>query len=142
MTAIVTVPGGAVAVPLVLATKVADQPVEQLVSPGLPTIYSVRLGAIGMAQVYLDPGGPGQNELHVTFFDAAGNEQRIGSATMAMFPAGAAGSILMERMLEPGHFVATVDAVAGPLTVDVVTPLPAARGEGQIHLHVTIEVTP
>ena len=142
VTATVTVPGGAVAVPLVLATKVADQPVDQLVSPGLPTIYSVGLGAIGTAQVYLDPGGPGQNEMHVTFFDAAGNEQRINSATIAIFPAGAAGSTPAARMLEPGHFVATLDAVAGPLTVDVVTPLPAARGTGQIHLHVTIEVTP
>jgi copper transport protein len=142
VTATVTVPGGAVAVPLVMATKVADQPVEQLVSPGLPTIYSVGLGAIGKAQVYLDPGGPGQNELHVTFFDAAGNEQRINSATIAIFPAGAAGSVPAARMLEPGHFVATIDAVAGPLAVDVVTPLPAARGAGQIHLHVTIEVTP
>ena len=78
----------------------------------------------------------------MTFFDAAGNEQRINSSTIAIFPAGAAGEIAAERLLEPGHFVATIDAFAGPLTVDVVTPLPAARGAGQIHLHVTIEVTP
>lgn len=140
--AIVTVPGGAVGVPFVVATKVADQPVQELVSPGLPTIYQVALGAIGSAQVYLDPGGPGQNELHVTFFDAAGNEQPIGSATMATFPAGAAGEVVAARKLEPGHFVATMDAVAGALTVDVITPFPAGRGTGQIHLHVTIEVTP
>jgi len=44
-------------------------------------------------------------------------------------------------VLEPGHFVASVDVGAGPLTVDVVTPFPAKRGSGQIHLHVTIEVT-
>jgi putative copper export protein len=142
VSAIVAVPGGAVTVPLVLATQVAAQPVEQLVSPGLPTIHQVGLGAIGMAQVYLDPGGPGQNELHVTFFDTAGSEQPINAATIATFPAGAAGELATERMLEPGHFVATVDAVAGPLTVDVVTPLPTGSGAGQIHLHVTIEVTP
>ncbi|MEO5704515.1 MAG: copper resistance protein CopC [Candidatus Limnocylindrales bacterium] len=141
-TAIVTVPGGAVAVPLVLATKVGEQAVEQLVSPGLPTIYSVSLGAVGTAQVYLDPGSPGQNELHVTFFDAAGSEQPINAATMAMFPAGTAGSVLAERMLEPGHFVATVDVVASPLTIEVITPFPVGRGIGQVHLHVTIEVTP
>lgn len=142
LNATITVPGGAVAVPLVVATKVADQPVQQLVSAGLPTIYDVNLGAIGSAQVYLDPGGPGQNQLHVTFFDAAGNEQPISSATLAVFPAGLAGAVLPARQLEPGHFVATIDAVAGSLTVDVVTPLPAGRGTGQIHLHVTIEVTP
>jgi copper transport protein len=142
VTATVTVPGGAVSVPLVLVTEVADEAVEQLVSPGLPTIYQVNLGAIGTAQVYLDPGGPGQNELHITFFDAAGNEQSINAATIALGPSGGEESIPAARMLEPGHFVATIDAVAGPLTVDVVTPLPAAGGTGQIHLHVTIEVTP
>jgi hypothetical protein len=142
ITATVTVAGGAVEVPLIVATKVADESVEQLVSPGLPTIYSVNLGAIGTAQVYLDPGGPGQNELHATFFDAAGNEQRIPTATMATFAADGTGALVAARTLEPGHFVATIDAVAGPLTVDVLTPLPAARGNGQIHLHVTIEVTP
>ena len=115
---------------------------QQLVSAGLPTIYSVNLGAIGTAQVYLDPGGPGQNELHATFFDAAGNEQPIQGATMAMTPGDGAGTLLAARKLEPGHFVATIDAVAGALTLDVVTPLPAGRGNGQIHLHVTIEVTP
>jgi copper transport protein len=142
ITATVTMAGGTVEVPLIVATKVADQSVEQLVSPGLPTIYSVNLGAIGTAQVYLDPGGAGQNELHATFFDAAGNEQPIPTATMAIFPADGAGTLVAARTLEPGHFVGTVDVVAGPLTVDVMTPLPAGRGNGQIHLHVTIEVTP
>jgi putative copper export protein len=142
LTVTVTLPGGAVEVPLVVATKVADQPVQQLVSPGVPTIYQVTLGAIGSAQLYLDPGSPGKNDVHVTFFDAAGNEQPISSATMAVAPADGAGQIIPARMLEPGHFVATSDLVAGPLTVDVVTPMPAAGGSGQIHVHVTMQVTP
>lgn len=140
--AIVTVPGGARAVPLVIATKVADQAVETLVSPGVPTIYVVSLGAIGTAQVYLDPGGPGQNELHVTFFDAAGSEQPIQSATMALTTADGAGALAAPRRLEPGHFVATIETLAGPLTIDVLTPAPPGGGNGQIHLRVTIEVTP
>jgi len=37
--------------------------------------------------------------------------------------------------------VATIDAVAGALTVDVVSPLPDAAA-GHVHLHVTIEVSP
>jgi hypothetical protein len=110
ITATVTVPGGAVDVPLVIATKVADQPVEELVSPGLPTIYSVSLGALGTAQVYLDPGGEGQNELHATFFDAAGTELPIPTATMALTLADGSGGLATARQLEPGHFVATVDA--------------------------------
>ncbi len=142
ITATVTVPGGAVDVPLVIATKVADQPVEELVSPGLPTIYSVSLGSLGTAQVYLDPGSEGRNELHATFFDAAGTELPIPTATMALTLADGSGALAAARQLEPGHFVASVEVVAGPLTVDVVAPLPAGGGDGQIHLHVTIEVTP
>jgi hypothetical protein len=142
VTVTATLPGKAVAIPLVLATKVADQAVQQLVSPGLPTIYQVALGATGSAQVYLDPGHAGKNDLHVTFFDSAGNEQAIQSATIATSSPDGAGEILAGRMLEPGHFVTPVDIVAGALVVDVVTPLPAAGGSGQIHLHVTIEVTP
>ncbi|MEA2673146.1 MAG: copper transport protein [Chloroflexota bacterium] len=142
VTVTATLPGGAVEVPLVVATKVADEAVQQLVSPGLPTIYQVALGANGSAQVYLDPGSPGQNDLHATFFDSAGTEAQIQSATLSVATPDGAGSVLPVRMLEPGHFVATIDAVSGPLLVDVVTPLPAASGSGQIHLHVTIEVTP
>jgi copper transport protein len=142
VTVTATLPGGAVEVPLVVATKIADQAVQQLVSPGLPTIYQVALGTIGSAQVYLDPGGAGKNELHVTFFDSTGNEQGIASATVAVGTRDGAGEIVAARMMEPGHFAASVDAVDGPLSLDVVAPLPAASGSGQIHLHVTIEATP
>lgn len=142
VTATVTVPGGAVEVPLVVATRVADQPVGRLVSAGLPTIYSIGLGAAGSAQVYLDPGGPGPNELHVTFFDAAGSAQPVEAPTVAAFAAGVDGALVVPRILEPGHFVASVDAIAGPLTLDVLATLPAGSGAGSTHIHVTIEVTP
>ena len=139
ITATVTTGDAAVDVPLLAATTVSAQPVEQLVSAGLPTIYQVQLGSVGSAQVYLDPGVPGQNELHVTFFDPAGGELATQSATIAVFPAAGDAAVLAPRMLEPGHFVATIDAVAGDLVVDVVSP-PPAPATGQIHLHVTIEV--
>jgi len=141
LTATVTAAKGTVEVPLLVATTVPEQPVQSLVSPGLPTISTAQLGAAGSAQVYLDPGGPGQNQLHVTFFDAAGTELPTQAATIAVFPADGAGAILPSKMLEPGHFVATIDAVAGALTVDVVSPLPDAAA-GHVHLHVTIEVSP
>lgn len=141
LTATVTVPDApAVEIPLLAATTVPAQPYQTLVSEGLPTIYMVQLGAAGSAQVYLDPGGPGQNELHVTFFDPAGAELPTQSATLAVFPASGGAAILVSRLLEPGHFVATIDAVAGPLTVDVVSPLPDPA-TGHLHLHVTIEVS-
>jgi copper transport protein len=141
LTATVTTGAVAVDVPLVVATTVPAQPVQELVTPGLPTIHEVPLGQAGKAQVYLDPGGPGQNELHVTFFDPAGAELQTQATTIALFPAAGDAILPPPRMLEPGHFVASIDAVAGDLTVDVLSPLPAPA-TGQIHLHVTIEVSP
>ena len=141
ITATITTGGSAVDVPLVVATTVPPEPVEKLVSAGLPTLYTSQLGAAGSAQVYLDPGGRGQNELHVTFFDPAGTELPTPSATIAIFPADGNAAVPAVRMLEPGHFVATVDVVPGDLSVDVLSPLPPP-GTGQVHLHVTIEVSP
>jgi copper transport protein len=141
LTATVTTGGTAVDVPMLAATTVPPETVQSLVSPGLPTIYTAQLGAGRTAQVYLDPGGPGPNDFHVTFFDAAGAELPTTSATIAAFPEGAGAAILTPRMLDPGHFVASIDAVAGQLTVDVVSPVPAASGGGNLHVHVTIEVS-
>jgi copper transport protein len=141
LTATVTTTNGAVEVPLLAATTVPAQPVQQLVSAGLPTIYTVQLGAAGSAQLYLDPGGSGQNDLHVTFFDPAGSELPTQSASIAVFPATGDAALLAPRLLAPGHFVATIDATPGALIVDVVSPLPDG-GSGHLHVHVTIEVQP
>ncbi|HUG30996.1 MAG TPA: copper resistance protein CopC [Candidatus Limnocylindria bacterium] len=142
ITATVTVAGGALDVPLVAATTITDQPTEQLVTPGLPTVYSVQLGAAGSAQVYLDPGGPGPNELHVTYFDPAGGELDVAEPTIAVVPADGEGVLLPARFFDVGHYVASIEAVAGPLDVDIVGALPGGAGPSQIHLHVTIEVAP
>ena len=141
MTATVTIGGSAVDVPLLAATTIPQEPVQSLVSAGLPTIYTIQLGAGRTAQVYLDPGGPGQNELHVTFFDPAGGPLPTTSATIVAFPGSGGAAILAPRMLDVGHFVASIDAVAGPLTVDILSPVPAASGGGNLHVHVTIEVS-
>jgi copper transport protein len=132
--------GTAVEVPLLVATVVPAEPVQELVSAGLPTLYTVQLGTQGSAQLYLDPGGPGQNQLHVTFFDPTGSELPTKLATIAVFPATGDAAVLPPRLLEPGHFVTTIETTAGALAVDVVSPLPADTGH--LHVHVTIEVTP
>jgi len=139
-TATVTVPGGAVDVPLLLVTTVPAQPVDVLVSPDLPTIYTVGLGEHGSAQVYLDPGRAGQNELHVTFFDTAGQAFPVPAVTFAAVGDGGASFLPTPRQLDVGHFVATIDTGSGDLAVDIVGPLPPAAGPGQVHVHVTIEV--
>jgi copper transport protein len=137
-----TVAGGAVDVPFIVPTVVPEQPVEELVTPGLPTIYTVQVGAAGSAQVYLDPGKGGPDQLHVTFFDAAGNERPVDQVTVAAITSDGLGRLLVPRLLEPGHFVASIEAAPGPLVVDVVTSVLIGTTSSHLHLHVTIEVQP
>jgi copper transport protein len=139
VTATVTLAGSAVTVPLVLATAIADQPADALVTPGSPTIYTVHLADGSSAQLYLDPGTPGPNELHATFFDAGGTERPLTHGTMLAVPDGASAELLSARLLEPGHFVAEIDVDPGPLVVDAVG-LDASGAP--VHVHATIEVQP
>jgi copper transport protein len=135
--ATVTGPNGTVEVPLLAATVIPGQPVQVNAAPGVPTIYSIALDGGGSVQVYLDPGTPEQNDVHATIFDSAGTELPVTTATMALFPASAAGVLLSPRLLEPGHFVASTTVDAGELGLDVVA---ADTPSGPIHIHVTINV--
>lgn len=142
VTATITVSGGAVEVPLIVPTVVPEQPVERLVTEGLPTIYTVQVGAAGSAQVYVDPGRGGPDQLHVTFFDAAGNARPVDEVTVAAITSDGAGRLLTPQLLEPGHFVASIEARPGPLVVDVVAGVRTGTTSSRLHLHVTIEVQP
>lgn len=91
--------------------------------PGLPTIYTVHLTAGRTVQVYLDPGTPGPNEVHATFFDSAGTELAIQSVTFGL--SSVTGPLnVTPRMLEPGHFVADTTLGAGTYTFSVSAPAP------------------
>jgi copper transport protein len=137
-TAVVAAPGGAIEVPLVLATRVPAQPVTS--DPSIqPVIYSIALPGRGSAQTYLDPGSAGSSELHITYFDAAGKELPVPATTMSLAQGDAPGVIVNERQLEPGHFVATVSLAEGPVTVDATGPDPNG---GQVHVVVTMQVAP
>lgn len=141
VTATLTTASGGVDVPLLAATTIPVQPVELVISEGLPTIHIIQLGPAGSAQVYLDPGGPGPNDFHVTFFDPLGSELPTDSATIGAFPARGDAQLLTPRLLTPGHFVASIEAEAGALTVDAISPAPDPSA-GHLHVHVTIEVQP
>jgi hypothetical protein len=143
VTATVTVAGGAVEIPLLVVTTIPEQPVETIVTPDLPTLYNVTFGPQGFAQVYLDPGNAGQNELHVTFFDATtGGGFPVPTVTFAATDGRGVALLPSTRQLDVGHFVSTVDVDSGSLALDIVGPLPEAAGPGQVHVHVTIEVQP
>ena len=139
VTAVIARQGGGVEVPLVLSTVVPPQQVDVIESPGAPTIYTLHFDAGRTVQMYLDPGRAGQNDVHATFFDAAGAELPITKATMAAGPVGAGQTLLTPRLLEPGHFVGQADATTGKVGVDVVALAPDGS---PLHAHLEMEVVP
>jgi len=128
VTALVVDGAASVEVPLELTTRAPSPTPSQQVDvnavAGLPTIYTVHLSAGRTVQIYLDPGTPGRNEVHVTFFDATGTELAVPSAEMAIGPTGGTLAPLAPRILEPGHFVADTTLVAGTYTLSVAGPAP------------------
>lgn len=139
VTATIQEASGAVEVHLVAPTGIAPQPVDLNASPGVPTISIVHLSNGGTVQVYLDPDTAGRDELHATFFDAAGTELPVASVAMAIVTPAGLGALLQPRQLEPGHYVSTVEVDAGDLAVDVVGPDPTSGAPIHVHLSVTVQ---
>src|SRR6266545_3898997 len=114
ITVLVGRPGGAVTVPLQLQTRSAE-PSRVRVShvPGQPTVYTIALAQAGSLQAYLDPGRPGRNVLHLTYFDPRGAELPIsGARASATTPSGAPHPLTLQ-LFSSGHFVANLDLTAG-----------------------------
>lgn len=78
---------------------------------GGPTLYNVTLPT-GSAQLYVDPGIAGQNEMHVTFFNASGGELPIPALPTMTGTRNGSTTRFEARRLTPGHFVA--DAMLQP----------------------------
>jgi copper transport protein len=83
---------------------------------GQPTLYDVDTG-VGTAQGYIDPGEPGKNELHFTYFDASGTELDLADsfAVTALRLDGERTdpTSLRARRLSSGHFVASAQLQPG-----------------------------
>jgi nitrogen fixation protein FixH len=95
-----------VVVPLEIQTRAPPQHIEVTRAPGQPTLYTIILPGGLSLQTYIDPGTPGNNVVHFTFFQASGDEQPIASATAtATTPAGDTHGLPLIRF-DPGHFVA------------------------------------
>jgi copper transport protein len=106
-------PAGSVTVPLEVQTRVPPQHVEVTRAPGQPTLYTITLPGGLSLQTYIDPGTPGNDVVHFTFFQASGDEQPIASATAtATTPAGHTHHLPLIRF-DPGHFVANTRLDAG-----------------------------
>jgi len=72
VTAVIQRGTASVEVPLTLATNVTQR-IAVNAAPGAPTVYIVGLSQGRSVQFYIDPGNPGSNEVHATYFDAKGN---------------------------------------------------------------------
>ena len=110
-----------VTVPLTVTTRL---PPEQIaVSPGSgsqPTLYTVTLPQANTMQGYVDPGRPGTNQAHYTFFQPSGKELSIASATASVIaPSGEVNSVKVIRF-DPGHFAANVELTPGRWTFQIV----------------------
>jgi copper transport protein len=105
--------GPAVTVPMELATRQPPQQIKVSEVPGQPTLYTVTLPAGETLQGYIDPGRPGPNTIHFTFFNASGDEQPSSKARATMTRASGAPEELTLIRLGEGHFAANVDLDPG-----------------------------
>lgn len=137
ITALVARGTSGVEVPLTVLAQATRQQVDINRVAGIPTIYTVHLPAGRTVQVYLDPDRPGQNDFHVTFFDAAGSELPATNIGVTVASGATAPRQLTVRTLEPGHVVATLTVQAVPQVFDVVGTAP-----GGDQLHAELAITP
>jgi copper transport protein len=103
-------------VPLKLRPKLPPQTVSVSQQQGQPTLYTITLPQGDSLQTYIDPGTPGPDVVHFTFFQASGNELPIGSATAtALAPSGQPLDLKLIRF-DRGHFAANVKLTPGHWT--------------------------
>jgi nitrogen fixation protein FixH/uncharacterized membrane protein len=118
VTVLVQQPTGGTEIPLELRPRL-DQTVSVSRAAGLPDITTITLPGGDSVQCYTDPGTPGQNQLHVTFFDAQGNELPIAKVAVSADGPDAGPQTLSMDRLTPGHFAANLALSAGAWTFDI-----------------------
>ncbi|MFI5392805.1 MAG: copper resistance CopC/CopD family protein, partial [Myxococcota bacterium] len=108
-------------VPLVLTTRPpGGQQVSVVSQEGLPDIVTIALTGGLQVQCYLDPGTAGANDVHVTAFDAEGDELPLSDLVVVLTPEGEDPRALPVDRLSAGHFSAPVDVDAGSYRIDVI----------------------
>ena len=123
--------GPAVTVPMELEARAAPQPVKVSEAPGQPTLYTITLAAGGTLQGYIDPGQPGPNTVHFTFFNPAGDEQPTDKARARMTRQSGATEPLTLIRLGPGHFAANVDLEPGRVAFAIDATTGKTQREGR-----------
>jgi hypothetical protein len=104
---------------LELRTRTVESPVTVSRAPGQPDLYTITAPSGGTVQAYVDPGRPGPNTVHFTFFTNNGSEQPIDAANAAMTtPLGKKQSIDLQ-LLTAGHFAANLTLPTGQVTFTI-----------------------
>jgi copper transport protein len=116
ITALVQGPGAALTVPLELRTRTAEQQVTVSRAPGQPDLYTITAPSGSKLQAYVDPGRPGLNTVHFTFFTKAGSEQPIDGANATMSTSLGKRQSIELQLLTAGHFAANLNLPAGRVT--------------------------
>jgi copper transport protein len=135
VSALVTEPTTSVQVDLQVTAQSAPQQIDVNRVPGLPTIYTVHLGSGRTVQVYLDPGTPGPNTLHATWFDASGKEMPVSNVTMTEILTTGGSLALQPQILDSGHEAAPVQVASLPATFAL-----NATGPGGIALQTQLQI--
>jgi copper transport protein len=125
VSALVAEPTTSVQIDLTVAVQSAPEQIDVNRVAGLPTIYTVHIGSGRTVQIYLDPGKPGPNLLHATWFDADGKEMTVSDAAMTELLASGAQVTLQPQILDAGHEAAPVQVDSLPATFLVTATGPA-----------------
>ena len=119
VTAVIQRGTASVEVPLTVPTKVTQQVSVNAVA-GQPTVYIVGLPQGRSVQFYIDPGKPGQNEVHATYFDPKGNGLTgLSDYFVLETPPGGQPQGLTFRQLAEGHIVSDANLSPGTYRFDV-----------------------
>jgi uncharacterized membrane protein len=121
--------GPAVTVPMELRTRAAPKQVRVSEVPGQPTLYTVTLAAGGSLQGYIDPGRPGPNTVHFTFFNRSGDEQPVDKGRARMTTSAGSEALTLVR-LGPGHLAANIDLEPGRVSFAIDATAGRTRYDG------------
>jgi nitrogen fixation protein FixH len=111
VTVVVQEASGSVEVPLELATRCDAQ---RLAEPGRRPIWILELDDDNTVQTYLDPGTPGHNDVHLTFFAPDGTELKVAKSPVVTASTEDGNQVALEiSRFSRGHFVATGNFGAG-----------------------------
>jgi copper transport protein len=136
VSALVAEPATSVQVDLQVLVQAAPQQIDVNRVAGLPAIYTVHIGSGRTVQVYLDPGTPGANLLHATWFGANGKEMPVSNVEMAALDSSGGSTALQPQILDSGHEAAPVQVAALPATF-----LITGTGPGGTQFRVQLQIS-